>query len=208
MTSLLFVYFVSFVVTLFPSGLTGCDERGINARPDKDVDSEQGGRECPRFLPAAEVLRTYSDKKDGARPSCVCAGPSPSPTSIAPLGPAGRREHGRPATATFRLQRPPPGGKASRRALLWDRTSLSWVSLSCMQLLTSAFAPLMAALGADLWSLLDQPVPTAQRVRPTGWREALSCERPLSCATMPGRLTSHVAAGGTSRDGHAAFGRP
>jgi len=44
--------------------------------------------------------------------------------------------------------------------LLWDRTCLQWVELSRMQILTSALRPLLAAMGTDLWYLLDQPVST------------------------------------------------
>jgi hypothetical protein len=55
----------------------------------------------------------------------------------------------------FHLQR--AGGDAFSLRLLWNGTCLSWPSLSRMQLLSSALAPLLAALGTDLWYLLDQP---------------------------------------------------
>ena len=42
--------------------------------------------------------------------------------------------------------------------LLWDGTCLNWLSLTRVQLLTSSLAPLLGALGTDLWYLLDQPV--------------------------------------------------
>jgi hypothetical protein len=42
--------------------------------------------------------------------------------------------------------------------LLWDRTCLTWEDLSRAQLLDSALAPLLGAMGTDLWYLLDQPV--------------------------------------------------
>jgi len=41
--------------------------------------------------------------------------------------------------------------------LLWDRTCFVWQSLSRNQLLTSAIAPLLRAIGTDPWYLLDQP---------------------------------------------------
>jgi len=44
--------------------------------------------------------------------------------------------------------------------LLWDRTCFIWSSLARAQLLTSALAPLLAAMGTDLWCLLDQPIRT------------------------------------------------
>jgi hypothetical protein len=48
--------------------------------------------------------------------------------------------------------------------LLWERTLLSWPALSRMELLGSCLASLLAALGFDLWSMLEQP--TRSRVRP------------------------------------------
>jgi hypothetical protein len=42
--------------------------------------------------------------------------------------------------------------------VLWDRTCLSWAGLSRVHLLTSALAPLLRAMGTDLWYLLDQPI--------------------------------------------------
>ena len=46
--------------------------------------------------------------------------------------------------------------------VLWERTVLSWPSLSRVELLGSCLAPLLAALGVDLWSLLEQPVAGAR----------------------------------------------
>jgi hypothetical protein len=42
--------------------------------------------------------------------------------------------------------------------LMWNQMSLTWETLSRMQLLSSALAPLLASLGTDLWCLLEQPV--------------------------------------------------
>lgn len=42
--------------------------------------------------------------------------------------------------------------------LLWDRTCLNWLGLTRLQLLNSDLDALLAALGTDLWYLLDQPV--------------------------------------------------
>jgi hypothetical protein len=50
--------------------------------------------------------------------------------------------------------------------LLWDQTCLSWPSVSRLQLMSCSLAPLLAALGTDLWSLLDQPIYSAKRARP------------------------------------------
>ena len=42
--------------------------------------------------------------------------------------------------------------------VLWNQTRLSWSSLSRAHLMTSALAPLLGAMGTDLWHLLDQSV--------------------------------------------------
>jgi hypothetical protein len=42
--------------------------------------------------------------------------------------------------------------------LLWNQTHLSWPALKRVQLLTSALAPILGALGTDLWQLLAEPV--------------------------------------------------
>ena len=48
--------------------------------------------------------------------------------------------------------------------VLWNRTYLSWTDLTRVQLLTSALAPLMGALGTDLWQLLAEPVRATVRM--------------------------------------------
>ena len=48
--------------------------------------------------------------------------------------------------------------------VLWNQTCFSWESLSRMQLLSSALAPLLTALGTDLWCLLEQPMRGYQTV--------------------------------------------
>jgi hypothetical protein len=42
--------------------------------------------------------------------------------------------------------------------LLWNRTCLVWQDLHRSQILASALTPLLAAMGTDLWYLLEQPV--------------------------------------------------
>ena len=46
--------------------------------------------------------------------------------------------------------------------ILWDRTQLVWHAVSRLDLLGTCLAPLLAAVGLDLWSLLEQPVPGAR----------------------------------------------
>jgi hypothetical protein len=70
---------------------------------------------------------------------------------------------------------PPPGrfGVSIRRCgpdsysvrLLWDRTGLTWGDLPRAQLLSCSLAPLLGAMGTDLWYLLDQPVRPAPAPR-------------------------------------------
>jgi hypothetical protein len=49
--------------------------------------------------------------------------------------------------------------------LLWDRTTLHWPAVSRVELLASSLAPLMGAVGLDLWALLDQPAKAGPRLR-------------------------------------------
>jgi len=50
--------------------------------------------------------------------------------------------------------RPTRGGSYAVR-VLWDRTTFSWAALSRVELLGSALAPLLAAVGKDLWQMLE-----------------------------------------------------
>jgi hypothetical protein len=64
----------------------------------------------------------------------------------------------------FNIER--QGDDAYAVHILWNRTHLSWPELTRVQLLTSALAPLLAALGTDLWQLLAEPVrPTIRMPR-------------------------------------------
>jgi hypothetical protein len=75
-----------------------------------------------------------------------------------------------------RFNGPPPrqfGIRVQRQAadsysvrLLWDRTCLTWLDLTRSQLLHSDLDALLAALGTDLWYLLDQPLPHGERTPP------------------------------------------
>jgi hypothetical protein len=40
--------------------------------------------------------------------------------------------------------------------LLWDRTTLAWEDVSKVELLGCCLGPLLAALGLDLWAMLDR----------------------------------------------------
>jgi hypothetical protein len=45
-----------------------------------------------------------------------------------------------------------------RVRVLWNRVCLSWEDLTRVQIMTSSLAPILKALGTDLWYLLNQPV--------------------------------------------------
>ncbi len=109
-------------------------------------------------LPSPEVVRCYFDAAfDPHLPAMCLRWHQPAlperlwelPEGVCLVGPA-------PQRFGVRIQRQASDVYAVR--LLWDRTCLDWVSLSRAQLLTSALAPLLGALGTDLWHLLDQPV--------------------------------------------------
>jgi hypothetical protein len=68
------------------------------------------------------------------------------PEGMSVLGPA-------PRLLGFTVHRTKAGHHAAR--LIWDRTCLSWDALSSADLLTSCLSPLLAAVGIDLWYLLE-----------------------------------------------------
>jgi hypothetical protein len=120
----------------------------------------------PQTLSAPEVLRTWFDEAFNPRLPALClrwdeGGQAEKlwelPEGVSIVGPA-------PRSFGFSARRIDDDLYAVR--LLWDQTRLSWPGLSRAQLLTSALAPLLAALGTDLWCLLDQPLPSAHRGRP------------------------------------------
>jgi hypothetical protein len=118
-------------------------------------------------LPTPEVLRCYFD--DAFEPHLPAmalrwqAGGGPAerlwelPEGVSLLGPA-------PQRFGVSIQRRDADSYCVR--LLWDRTRFTWHAIPRMPLLTSALAPLLGALGTDLWYLLDQPVPSGASVPP------------------------------------------
>lgn len=113
-------------------------------------------------LPPPEVLRCYFEDGFTPRLPAMCLR-----WDTRALG--GERLWELPEGVT--LVGPPPqrfGVSIRRRGedsysvrLLWDRTCLTWDDLPRVQILTSALAPLLGAMGTDLWYLLDQPVKAA-----------------------------------------------
>jgi hypothetical protein len=53
------------------------------------------------------------------------------------------------------------GKNSFRVRVLWNQLSLIWDRLSRNQIINSSLAPILKALGTDLWYLLEQPVPEA-----------------------------------------------
>jgi hypothetical protein len=116
-----------------------------------------------KTLPEPEVLRSFFDDHPDVRLPALSLrwGNGDGallerlwelPEGVTLFGPPPRR---------FGLAVDRHGRDSYRVRLLWDQTRLSWTSLSRAQLLTSSLAPLLAALGTDLWALLDQPLGSA-----------------------------------------------
>jgi hypothetical protein len=110
-------------------------------------------------LPAPEVLRCYFDDAFDPPLPAMCLRWDDATGSAEHLWqlPEGVRVAGPlPQRFGVSIQRVASDTYAVR--LLWDRTCLVWLSLTRSQLMASDLTPLLAALGTDLWYLLDQPV--------------------------------------------------
>jgi hypothetical protein len=116
-------------------------------------------------LPEPEVLRCYFEESFTPHLPAMCLRwPDAEaaherlwelPEGVSLLGPP-------PARFGVSIRRLAEDSYAVR--LLWDRSAFQWKALSRAQLLTSALAPLLAALGTEIWYLLDQPLPDARPV--------------------------------------------
>jgi hypothetical protein len=107
-------------------------------------------------LPAPQVLRCYFDDTFTPPLPVMCLrwamnveGPWELPEDVRIAGPG-------PQQFGITIER--HGSDTYAVRLLWDRTSFGWQALTRSQLLGSALAMLLDALGTDLWYLLDQPV--------------------------------------------------
>jgi len=116
-------------------------------------------------LPRPEVIRRYNDAE--------CQPPLPAmrlrwdaratgfdrlwdlPENVCMTGPAPER---------FGVSIERHGEDAYAVRVLWNQTHLSWPALKRVQLLTSSLAPLLAALGTDLWQLLAEPARATLRM--------------------------------------------
>lgn len=111
----------------------------------------------PKSLPVPEVVRCYFDETFEPHLPAMClrwCGVTTErlwelPEGVTLMGPAPER---------FGVSIERVGRDAYRVRLLWDNSSFVWQSARRVQLLTSALAPVLRAIGTDLWYLLDQPV--------------------------------------------------
>jgi hypothetical protein len=119
-----------------------------------------------RSLPTAEIVRKYVDDHfDANVPVLVLRWPADEaqaerlwelPEGVCLAGSAPKR-------FGYLFRRTPDDLYQVR--LAWNRTVLSWSAVSRMELLASSLGSLLAAVGVDLWSVLEQPLPTG-RPRP------------------------------------------
>jgi hypothetical protein len=57
------------------------------------------------------------------------------------------------------------GTNCYRVRVIWNELYLCWNQLTRVEIMTSALAPLLRALGTDLWYLLEQPIePVGERL--------------------------------------------
>jgi hypothetical protein len=68
-----------------------------------------------------------------------------------------------PAPARFGVVIHRRGEDAYHVRVLWNGLGLSWERLSRVQIMASSLAPVLAALGTDLWNLLVQPIAGTER---------------------------------------------
>jgi len=112
-----------------------------------------------RALPSAQIVRKFFDEAfDRYTPVWALRWddmPGEAdrlwelPEGMCVVGPPPRR-------FGLQLKRHSADGYAVR--LQWDRTQLNWPGLTKAELLGSCLAPLLAAVGCDLWAMLDQPL--------------------------------------------------
>ena len=109
----------------------------------------------PATLPEPQVLRCYFD--DVFRPRLPARrlrwdGVADRLWEL----PSGLCLYGPPPTR-FGLDLRSTGADTFDVRLLWDRTGLTWAGLTRAQLLGGCLNELLAAVGTDLWSLLEAP---------------------------------------------------
>ena len=102
----------------------------------------------------AEVVRKYVDESfDPVAPVMVLRWDGGErlwelPEGLSVAGPG-------PSRLGLRVRRRDGDRYAVR--LLWDRTLMAWDDVSKVEILGCCLGPLLAAIGLDLWSMLEQP---------------------------------------------------
>ncbi len=110
-------------------------------------------------LPIPEVLRCYFDESFDPHLPAMClrwegdAQPCERDWHL----PEGVCLHG-PPPGRFGIHVHRLGIDSYAVRLLWDRTCLVWLALTQRELLDGDLRSVLAALGTDLWYLLDQPI--------------------------------------------------
>jgi hypothetical protein len=113
-----------------------------------------------RHLTQPEIVRCCFDELFDARVPAMCLRwKSEAHTSAEKTWdlPEGMRLVS-PAPERFGVSIRRHGADSYAVRLLWDRTCMYWPALTRRTLMASSLAPLLEAMGTDLWYLLDQPV--------------------------------------------------
>jgi hypothetical protein len=110
----------------------------------------------------AEVVRKFIDEAfDPAAPVLVLRWPGNEgqaerlwemPEGLCLAGSA-------PTRFGWRIRR--TGADSYHVRIAWDRTVLAWASLPRAEVLGCCLGSVLAALGVELWSILEQPAPSA-----------------------------------------------
>jgi hypothetical protein len=111
-------------------------------------------------LPKPEVVRCFSVRTFDLAP--------PAMELAWDVADGGACEHTWHLPDRVTLKGPPPerfgitihrlGLDSYRVSVLWNALCLSWGDLTRLQIMTSSLAPILKALGTDLWYLLNQAV--------------------------------------------------
>ncbi len=114
-----------------------------------------------RSLPAAEAVRKFIDEAfDPVAPVTFLRWPGSEgqaerlwelPEGLCVAGQA-------PTCFGWRIRR--TGVDAYTVRIVWNRTVLAWAGLPRMEILGSCLGAIMAAMGVELWSVLEQPLPS------------------------------------------------
>jgi hypothetical protein len=145
------------------AGLDSKQQRGHIVKPTDGMEALVPGGSIVYALPTPAILRRYLDESAGrivpayelrwdesSSPPRERLWELPEHVSLIGLPPQ-----------RFGVKIECVGADAYAVVVLWDRTRFVWDGLTRVQLLTSALAPLLKALGNDLRSTLEQSTRTA-----------------------------------------------